>query len=40
MFDSEDDESSDPDDCWHHIEKVSISIQMFSIFITSLVIIN
>jgi hypothetical protein len=40
MFDSEDDESSDPDDCCHHIEKVSTSIQMFSIFITSLIIIN
>jgi hypothetical protein len=40
MFDSEDDESSDPDDCCHHIEKVSTSIQMFSIFITSLIITN
>jgi hypothetical protein len=40
MFDSEDDESSDPDDCCHHIEKVSTSIQIFSIFITSLIIIN
>jgi hypothetical protein len=40
MFESEDDESSDPDDCCHHIEKVSTSIQMFSIFITSLIIIN
>jgi hypothetical protein len=40
MFDLEDDESSDPDDCCHHIKKVSTSIQMFSIFITSLIIIN
>jgi hypothetical protein len=40
MFASEDDESSDPDDCYHHIEKVSISIQMFSIFITNLIITN
>jgi hypothetical protein len=37
MFDSEDDESSKLDDCCHHIEKVSRSIQMFSIFITSLI---
>jgi hypothetical protein len=46
MFDSlssdeeEDDESSDPDNCYHHIEKVSINIQIFSIFITSLIITN
>jgi hypothetical protein len=46
MFDAsssdeeEDDESFDPDHCCHHIEKVSIAIQMFSIFITSLIIIN
>jgi hypothetical protein len=26
IFASEDDESSDLDDCYHHIEKVSISI--------------
>jgi hypothetical protein len=26
LFDSEDDESTDPDDCCHHIEKVSTSI--------------
>jgi hypothetical protein len=32
--------SSDPDDCSHHIEKVSTSIQMFSIFITSHIITN
>jgi hypothetical protein len=38
MFDTEDSKSSDPDDCCHHIEKVSTSIQMFSIFITSLII--
>jgi hypothetical protein len=38
MFDTEDSKSSDPDDCCHHIEKASTSIQMFSIFITSLII--
>jgi hypothetical protein len=26
IFDREDDKSSDPDDCCHHIEKVSTSI--------------
>jgi hypothetical protein len=40
MFDSEDAESSDPDDCCHHIEKVTTCIQMFSIFITTLIITN
>jgi hypothetical protein len=40
IFDSEDDESCDLDDCCHHIEKMSTSIQMFSIFITSLIITN
>jgi hypothetical protein len=46
MFDSlssdkeEDDESSDPDDYCHHIEKMSTNIQIFSIFITSLIITN
>jgi hypothetical protein len=46
MFDSlsfdkeEDDESSYPDDCCHHIKKVSTNIQMFSIFITNLIITN
>jgi hypothetical protein len=40
MFDTEDDKSSDPDDCCHHIEKVSTSFQLFSIFITSLIITN
>jgi hypothetical protein len=40
MFNSEHDNSSDPDDCCHHIEKVSTSILMFSIFITSLIITN
>jgi hypothetical protein len=41
IFDTEDDKSSsDPDDCCHHIEKVSTSIQIFSIFITSLMITN
>jgi hypothetical protein len=38
MFDTEDSKSFD--DCCHHIEKVSISIQMFSTFITSLIITN
>jgi hypothetical protein len=37
MFDSS---SSDTDDCCHHIEKVGTNIQMFSIFITSLIITN
>jgi hypothetical protein len=40
MFDTKDFKSSDPNDCCHHIEKVSTSIQMFSIFITSLIITN
>jgi hypothetical protein len=46
MFDSsssdyeEDDELSEPDDCCHHIKKVSTNIQIFTIFITSLIIIN
>jgi hypothetical protein len=40
MFDTENSNASDPDDCCHHIEKVSTSIQMFSIFITSLMITN
>jgi hypothetical protein len=40
IFDTEDSKSSDPDDCCHHIEKVSTSIQMFSIFISSLIITN
>jgi hypothetical protein len=40
IFDTEDSKSSDLDDCCHHIEKVSTSIQMFSIFITSLMITN
>jgi hypothetical protein len=35
-----DSKSSDPDDCFHHINKVSTSIQMFSIFIISLIITN
>jgi hypothetical protein len=36
----EDDESSDPDDCCHHIKKVSTCIQIFSVFIISLIITN
>jgi hypothetical protein len=40
IFDTEDSKSSDLDDCCHHIQKVSTSIQMFSIFITNVIIIN
>jgi hypothetical protein len=40
IFDLEDVESSDPDDYCHHIEKVITSIQIFSIFIISLIITN
>jgi hypothetical protein len=40
MFDIEDSNASDQDDCCHHIKKVSTSIEMFSIFITSLMITN
>jgi hypothetical protein len=40
MFDTKDSKSSDPDDCCHHIEKMSTNIQMFSIFIISLIITN
>jgi hypothetical protein len=40
IFDTEDSNASNPDDCCHRIEKVSTSIQMFSIFITSLMITN
>jgi hypothetical protein len=40
IFYSGDDKSSDPDDCCHHIENVRTSIQIFSIFITSLIITN
>jgi hypothetical protein len=40
MFDTKDSKSYDPHDCCHHIEKVSTSIQIFSIFITSLIITN
>jgi hypothetical protein len=40
IFDIEDSKSTDPYDCCHHIEKVSTSIQIFSIFITSLIITN
>jgi hypothetical protein len=40
MFDTEDFNASDPDDCYHHIENVSTSIQIFNIFITSLMINN
>jgi hypothetical protein len=40
MFDTEDSKSSDLDDCCHHIEKVNTSIQIFNIFITSLIITN
>jgi hypothetical protein len=37
-FDTEDSNVSDPYDCCHHIKKVITSIQMFSIFIISLMI--
>jgi hypothetical protein len=40
IFDTEDSKSFDLDDFCHHIEKVSTSIQMLSIFITSLIITN
>jgi hypothetical protein len=40
MFDTEDSNASDPNDCCHHIENVSASIQIFSIFITNLLITN
>jgi hypothetical protein len=40
IFDIEDSNASDPDDCCHHIKKVITSIQIFSIFITSLMITN
>jgi hypothetical protein len=40
MFEIEDSNAADSDDCCHHIEKVRTSIQMFSIFITSLMITN
>ncbi len=40
MFDTDDSKSSDLDDCCHHIEKLSTNIQMFIIFITSIIITN
>jgi hypothetical protein len=40
MFDTKDDKSFNQDDCCHHIEKVSTSIQNFSIIISSLTITN
>jgi hypothetical protein len=40
MFDTEDSNAFDPDDGCHHIEKVSTGIQMFSIFITSVMVTN
>jgi hypothetical protein len=47
MFNTEDDKSfvdltmfDTEDDCCHYIKKVSTSIQMFSIFIISLIITN
>jgi hypothetical protein len=40
IFDTMDSNASDLDDCYHHIENVSISIQIFSIFITILMITN
>jgi hypothetical protein len=40
IFDTDDSESSDPNDYCYHIKKVGISIQIFSIFITSIIITN
>jgi hypothetical protein len=40
IFDTEDCNDSDPNDCCHQVENVSTSIQIFSIFITSLMITN
>jgi hypothetical protein len=40
IFETRDSNASDPDDYCHHIEKVSTRIQMFSIFISSLMITN
>jgi hypothetical protein len=40
IFDTDDSKSSDSDDCCHHIKKPSISIQMFNIFITSIIFFN
>jgi hypothetical protein len=40
IFDTDDFNASDLNYCCHHIEKVSTSIQMFIIFITSLMITN
>jgi hypothetical protein len=39
IFDTDDCKSSDPDGYCHHIENMSISIQIFSIFIISLIIL-
>jgi hypothetical protein len=39
-FDTENFKSSDSDDYCHHIKKVSTNIQIFNIFITSLIITN
>jgi hypothetical protein len=38
IFDTEDGNFNEPNDCYHHIEKMSTNIQMFSIFITRLII--
>jgi hypothetical protein len=40
IFNIENSKSSDTDDFCHHIENVSTSIQIFSIFITSLTFTN
>jgi hypothetical protein len=40
IFDTEDSKFSGLNDCCQHIEKVSTCIQIFSIFITSLIITN
>jgi hypothetical protein len=38
--DEDDESSSDPDDYCHHIEKVGTNVQIFNIFINSLIITN
>jgi hypothetical protein len=40
MFGTDNSNASNSDDCCHQFEKVSTSIQIFSIFITSLMITN
>jgi hypothetical protein len=40
IFDTKNSNVADLNDCCHHIKKVSTSIQMFNIFIISLMITN